>query len=135
MADKCWNCGQEIGTSQTPHVFEGHVVCATCDGQLRPAMGEPRCPCCRGPMKPAKATWGPLPNTVGAILTLIGIPTLLAGFAAWGFLPSDAGVAAFIEGGAMIYGGAIMLAVGLYCWCCYRSVLKCQTCGASVAAD
>jgi hypothetical protein len=35
--EQCENCGRTIGKLETPHVHDGHIVCAQCDKILQPA--------------------------------------------------------------------------------------------------
>lgn len=41
MSETCENCGKQIGDLETPHVFQGHIVCAECDRRLRQAVPRP----------------------------------------------------------------------------------------------
>lgn len=41
-ATKCLNCGCAIGSLETPHVWNGHVVCRGCYAKLRPRRGTRR---------------------------------------------------------------------------------------------
>ncbi len=35
QTETCQNCGRTIGNLETRHLFNGQIVCAQCDGQLR----------------------------------------------------------------------------------------------------
>ncbi|HEV58828.1 MAG TPA: PH domain-containing protein [Phycisphaerales bacterium] len=44
MSETCENCGKQIGDLETPHVFQGHIVCAECDKKLRTGGSPPEMP-------------------------------------------------------------------------------------------
>lgn len=41
----CKNCGRAIGNLETPHVYQGHIVCAACaailDAPAKPEQSKP----------------------------------------------------------------------------------------------
>ncbi len=44
MSEICENCGKQIGDLETPHVFQGHIVCTECDKRLRTGGSPPEMP-------------------------------------------------------------------------------------------
>lgn len=114
----CSNCGQEISRSEQAYIFEGNIVCADCDKELRSglqlqpvASSEPQ-PELPGPSKPKEVQEGGKRNwrvdkpvgfiIAGAILCLLGVALIDIGLA---------GLAVFYFGGFLI---GMLMAAGCF---------------------